>query len=181
MDLSPWGELPVMVLNDSTIITGVYPCIEYLIDTNRDFHLFHKDLALLTCVRQIINWFNKHFYNDTVAHVINEKFIKPMLKNQYPDTNSLRIAKNNLTAHMLQLNAIISAQEYVAYESLSLADIVAASHLAVLDYFQDINWQNYPKIKQWYCLIKSRPSFRSTLYEKINGITPPAHYLDLDF
>jgi glutathione S-transferase len=80
-----------------------------------------------------------------------------------------------------QLTAIISLQGYVASENLTFADIVAASHLAVLDYFQDINWQQYPKIKSWYCLIKSRPAFRSTLQEKIKTLDPPKHYLELDF
>jgi glutathione S-transferase len=181
MDLSPWGELPVMVIDETFIIAGAYPCIEYLIDKRRDFYLFHQDLEILSRIRQVINWFNKYFYNDVVQHILSEKLIKADLKNLYPDTYVIRSAKSILNSHLLQMNAIIASQEYLAHENLSLADIVAASHLAVLDYFQDINWQNYPKLKHWYCLIKSRPTFRSTLYEKIKGTNPPAHYLDLDF
>jgi len=29
--------------------------------------------------------------------------------------------------------------------------------------------------------MKSRPSFRSLLADRIPGVTPPAHYVDLDF
>jgi glutathione S-transferase len=182
MELSPWGEMPVMLIDEAIIVAGIYPCIEYLIDLNRDFRLFYQDLRLQTLMRQIINWFNQHFYRDVVAHILHEKLIKADLKTHYPDTQILRKAKSLLNVNMQHLNAIISSHGYLACEDLSFADIVAASHIAVLDYFHDINWQNYPKIKHWYCLIKSRPSFRSTLYEKVRGINqPPAHYLDLDF
>jgi len=181
IDLSPWGELPVMVIDDTTIIAGCYPCIEYLIDSNRDFWLFNQDSEMMARIRQIINWFNKHFYQNVSKHFIDERLIKLDLKTQYPDTNIIRKAKAAFSQNMAQLTAIISLQEYLASETLTFADIAAASHLAVLDYFQDINWQQYPKVKSWYCLIKSRPAFRATLKERVKNITPPAHYLELDF
>jgi glutathione S-transferase len=181
LELSPWSELPVMVLNDSHIIAGIYPCLEYFIDLNRKSHLLHSDLFMLACIRQIVNWANKHLYNEVTAHILHEKLIKIDLKNQYPDTVALRNARNKLTYHLRQMDAIIALQEYLAYENLSLADIACASHIAVLDYFGEINWHNYPKIRKWYCLMKSRPHFRATLQEKVKGINPPAHYLDPDF
>jgi glutathione S-transferase len=181
LDLSPWGELPVIVLNDSQIIAGTYPTLEYFFDTNSDSHLFHRDLLVVARIRQIINWVNKHLYNDVTTYILHEKLIKIGLKNQYPDTMTLRYARHKLTYHLRQIQTIIALQGYLAYENLSIADISCASHIAVLDYFGEINWDSYPKIKKWYCLIKSRPHFRSTLQEKINNIRPPEHYLDLDF
>ena len=180
INLSPWGELPVLII-DEVIIAGSYPAIEYLISLKIESHLFSINQEILVCIRQVINWFNKHFHTDTVQSILNEKLIKLELKTEYPDTNALRKAKSALHKHMLQLNAIVSAQQYLVSDSASFADIAAASHLAVLDYFNEINWQSYPKVKDWYCLIKSRPHFRATLYEKVKGINPPAHYLQLDF
>lgn len=180
-DLSPWGELPVMIIDEGAVIAGCYPCLEYLIDLHPSFWFFHQDPEMLARIRQVINWFNKHFYQNVSQHFIDERLIKADLKHQYPDTNILRKAKVSLTEHLKQITAIISLQEYLALENLTFADIVAASHLAVLDYFCDINWQQYPKIKNWYCLIKSRPAFRATLQEKIKTIDPPKHYLELDF
>ena len=181
IELSPWRELPVILVEGTLIVAGVYPCIEYLMATKPNFYLFGQDIEALARMRQVINWFNKHFYDDVLRHILDERMIKLDLKTQYPDTNVLRNAKIALNKHLLQLSAIISSQDYLICESLSFADIVAASHLAVLDYFHDINWSMHYKIKNWYCLIKSRPTFRATLYEKIKGINPPAHYLNLDF
>ena len=181
LELSPWGELPVMILDDSQIIAGIYPSLEYFIDLNSNSHLLHPDLFIMARIRQIINWVNKHLYQEVMSHILHEKLIKVDLKNQYPDTLALRNARNKLTYHLRQMDAIIASHEYLAYENLSLADIVCASHLAVLDYFYEIHWGSYPKVKKWYCLIKSRPHFRVTLQEKIKGVNPPEHYLDPDF
>ena len=35
--------------------------------------------------------------------------------------------------------------------------------------------------KQWYARLKSRPSFRPLLGDRILGMNPSAHYTDLDF
>ena len=63
----------------------------------------------------------------------------------------------------------------------SLADITAAAHLSVIDYLGDIDWDNYKYAKDWYAKIKSRPSFKEILKDKIKGIPPSKHYSNLDF
>jgi glutathione S-transferase len=35
--------------------------------------------------------------------------------------------------------------------------------------------------KDWYARMKSRPCFRGVLADRVPGLTPPAHYADLDF
>jgi glutathione S-transferase len=42
-------------------------------------------------------------------------------------------------------------------------------------------WEKFPEIKHWYSRIKSRPSFRSILADKIIGIPPRGNYALLDF
>jgi glutathione S-transferase len=51
----------------------------------------------------------------------------------------------------------------------------------VLDFIGDIDWAKFPPAKEWYVRIKSRPSFRSLLSDRIAGMTPPGHYAELDF
>jgi glutathione S-transferase len=36
-------------------------------------------------------------------------------------------------------------------------------------------------VKEWYARMKSRPSFRGVLADRVPGTSPPAHYDDLDF
>jgi glutathione S-transferase len=51
----------------------------------------------------------------------------------------------------------------------------------VLDYLGDVPWEKHPEAKLWYARIKSRPSFRPLLQDRLSGLRPAAHYDDLDF
>ena len=61
------------------------------------------------------------------------------------------------------------------------ADLIAAAHLSVMDYFGEMPWASFPALKAWYAPIKSRPSFRPLLSDRFPGVAPPVHYADLDF
>jgi glutathione S-transferase len=65
--------------------------------------------------------------------------------------------------------------------SLTLADLSAAAHLSALDYIGDVDWSLSDGAKDWYARMKSRPSFRAILADRVSGMAPPAHYDDLDF
>ena len=64
---------------------------------------------------------------------------------------------------------------------IELADLTAAAHISCIDYLGDMPWEKFPEIKHWYSRIKSRPSFRSILTDKIIGIPPRGNYALLDF
>ena len=75
----------------------------------------------------------------------------------------------------------LSAGNGWAGDELSLADIAAAAHLSTLDYIGDVPWKDHESAKDWYARIKSRPSFRPLLGDRIPSAPPPSHYVDLDF
>ncbi|MNS49702.1 hypothetical protein D3C72_823180 [compost metagenome] len=64
---------------------------------------------------------------------------------------------------------------------MSYADLAAAAGVSVLDYLGEINWLEAPIAKEWYQRLKSRPSFRPFLSERIPRLAPSSHYADLDF
>jgi glutathione S-transferase len=51
----------------------------------------------------------------------------------------------------------------------------------VLDYLGDVPWSEAQGAREWYAKMKSRPSFRPILADRVVGINPPAHYDDPDF
>ena len=63
----------------------------------------------------------------------------------------------------------------------TMADIAASAHLSIVDYFGEIPWGNYPLVKEWYALMKSRPAFRPVLEDRVAGFAPPSHYANPDF
>ncbi len=64
---------------------------------------------------------------------------------------------------------------------MSYADLAAAAHLSCVDYLGDVPWEEDEAARAWYARIKSRPSFRPLLSDRIAGMAPSAHYDNLDF
>ncbi|MGZ9594304.1 MAG: glutathione S-transferase family protein, partial [Candidatus Liberibacter asiaticus] len=64
---------------------------------------------------------------------------------------------------------------------MSYADFAASATISILDYLGEIDWDTAPIVKEWYQRMKSRPSFRPLLSERIRGLLPVSHYTNLDF
>lgn len=86
-----------------------------------------------------------------------------------------------LRGRLTFLNGLLELNGYLACRELTLADLAAAAHLSAYDYFGDVEWNAVPELKDWYARIKSRPSFRPLLADRLQAVRPVAHYTDLDF
>jgi glutathione S-transferase len=177
--LNPAGELPIFVEGEQKIC-GVYPLVEYLCEEYSPLFMDFKALEKAE-VRRIIHWLNNKFYREVTKYVLDEKMIRLFINAGSPRSELLRNAKDNLGKHLKYFSKLIEEKDYIAANQLSVADFVAAAHLSVLDFFDEISWDQNPPLKYWYSLIKSRPSFRPLLLDRIPGFNPPKHYQDLDF
>ena len=83
--------------------------------------------------------------------------------------------------HLDYLNWLLERRKWIACDLLTVSDFTAASHLSSLDYINDVNWDDFPNVKDWYSKIKSRPAFRPILTDLLAGFIPPEHYNNLDF
>ena len=97
------------------------------------------------------------------------------------DSKNLRIGAQNLTKHLDYFSWLLEKHTFLAGESMTLADLTLAAHLSCLDYFGAVPWHKYDIVKEWYSLIKSRPSFKPLLQDTIPGLTPHPGYKNLDF
>ena len=84
----------------------------------------------------------------------------------------------NIRHHLAYVNHRPHAP--LAAGEMSFADL-AAGHLSTIDYLGECAWESYPSAKSWYARLKSRPSFRALLADRMPGISPAAVYADLDF
>jgi glutathione S-transferase len=132
-------------------------------------------------VRRLVAWFDGIFANDVTRPLYGEKLFKRLSGRGNPDAAALRAGYANLRGHMEYLGWLAETRRCVAGAELTLADFTAAAHVSVLDFIGDIDWAKFPPAKEWYVRIKSRPSFRSLLSDRIAGMTPPGHYAELDF
>ena len=64
---------------------------------------------------------------------------------------------------------------------ITYGDFAAAATISVLDYLGEIDWSGHSAAREWYARVKSRPSFRPLLGDRVRGLSPVSHYADLDF
>jgi glutathione S-transferase len=100
---------------------------------------------------------------------------------QSPESKRIKAGINNLRFHLEYIDWIVERNNYLVGSELSLADISAAAQLSIIDYLGDVPWEDYKNAKLWYSKIKSRPSFKEILNDRIKGIYPSKHYENLDF
>jgi len=180
--MNPASNLPVIEFSDSKLIlVGIYPIIEYINDAYENFYFMPASPEEKSGVRKYLSWFNEKFYREVTKILIDEKMIRLLMRNGSPRTNFLKAAKDNLNNHMKFLSSCLENNSYLVSEKLTCADIAAAAHISVVDYFGEITWDIWPIVKHWYSIIKSRPAFRPLLLDHIPGFTPSKTYADLDF
>ena len=64
---------------------------------------------------------------------------------------------------------------------MSYVDLFYGASLTVLDYINELNFYDLEKLKNLYSAIKSRPSFKKILIDRVVGVNPHSDYLKLDY
>jgi len=184
LELNPSGLTPVLVEEADGQRLVVCECraiLEHLEETGPEPRLLSRDPADRAEARRLMQWFDRKFDFEVDAFLVHEKMEKRLLGLGAPDHDAMRRGREGLRLHLRYLEKLLESRDWLAGERLSLADIAAASHLSVIDYFGDIPWRDYPGAKTWYMKIKSRPSFRPLLADRLPGLVPVAYYSDFDF
>lgn len=180
MHLNPALEVPVLVVQ-SHPISSIYAICEYLESTKADISFFSNDSLIDAEIRRLMDWFCVKLYNEVTKYFLDEKLILHYMGQHSPRLNYLKAARVNLKYHLDYIEFLLRKRQWLADDFLSLADLSAATQISVIDYLNEIDWDGHVYAKEWYAIIKSRPSFRKLLIDRVKGFTPPAHYQNLDF
>ena len=178
--LNPAAEVPV--LEDSgRVINDSWAICEYLDETRPEPGLLGKSLLERAEVRRLVAWFDIKFSREVTDLIWREKVIKRLKGSGTPNSAAVRAGLVNIHAHLEYIGFLYEQRNWLGGEALSLADIAAAAQVSVLDYLGDVPWDRHPAAKLWYARIKSRPSFRPLLQDRLPGLKPAPQYDDLDF
>ena len=132
-------------------------------------------------MRRLVAWLDGKFSLEVTRNLYGEKIVKRLSATGQPDANALRVGFINLKNHLAYIGWLAESRKWLAGNTMSLADLTAAGHLSTLDFCGDVDWSGVPAAHDWYARMKCRPSFRPLLADRVAGLTPPAHYADLDF
>lgn len=185
LELNAFGRLPVLEDLNGSLVAGVYAVVEYLEEAYADVPLLSADLAERAEARRIFQWMHEDFAAEVTTVLAFEKDIKRYLvargSESAPSSAVMKRTKDAASAYFRQLEVFIDQRKWLAGDTFSIADIAAAAHISVVDYLGSVLWSHYPVLKGWYMRVKSRPSFKKILMDRVPGLLPAAHYTNLDF
>ena len=179
--MNPAGEVPVLVDDGGAVLAGAMTICEYLDETRPDPPLLPGGPVERAEIRRLVAWFDGKFDREVGEALLGEKLIKRFSHRGEPDSRAIRAGKDNLRIHLEYVAWLAERRSWLAGDTFSLADVAASAHLSAVDYLGDVPWAEHPRAKEWYARVKSRPSFRAILADRIAGFPPPRHYADLDF
>ncbi|HEU4519382.1 MAG TPA: glutathione S-transferase family protein [Microvirga sp.] len=189
LELNPAGATPVLVDEHGLALVGPGVIAEYLDETRGaawgDRRLMPATAAGRAEVRRLNDWFLVKMHGEVTDYLVTEKITKRFASAEAgggpPDMAAIRAARANVRYHLRYIGYLIATRNWLAGDHLTYADLAAAAHLSTADYLGDVPWDENETAKDWYARMKSRPSFRALLADRVPGMSPPAHYADLDF
>lgn len=181
--LNPAGDVPVLVTEDGLVLSGATVIAEYIEETEdaSQVNLLWGEAPARAEIRRMMTWFEGKFSREVGAPLLSERVIKRFSGQGTVSSVVIRAAMTNLQIHLDYIDWLAEQNSWLAGKQMSLADLAAAAHLSVLDFFGDIDWSRHAEAKLWFAKMKSRPSFRDLLGDQVVGMTPPPHYSDMDF
>lgn len=188
--LNPAGELPVLERGGGLTLCGTYAISEYIAEELRQHRSDNRQIELLPGgrderaeIRRLADWFHRKFDRDVTRELLLEKVYARMggALDHSPDPEVLRPVRANLRYHLSYIGYLAHQRRWLGGDEFSFADLAAAAHLSSIDYLGEVPWNEYAVAKSWYARVKSRPSFRGILADRVPGIPPPLYYTDLDF
>ena len=179
--MNPAGTVPTLIEDNGLVIPDSSVICEYLDEAYPDSSLLGRTLAERIEVRRLAAWFDTRFAVEVTQNLYGEKFLRRLTHRGNPDPAAIRTGYTALRYHLDYIGWLAETRKWLAGSALSMADFAAAAHLSTLDFIGEVDWSISPPAKDWYARMKSRPSFRGILADRVPGSTPPAHYADLDF
>ena len=179
--MNPAGRTPVLhdperkiTLCDSRAIC------EYFEETVEKSPLISGTAGQRAEIRRLIALFDESFFEDVTSPLLHERMKKRLISRQSPDAKMLRGSMKLAHEHLYYIDYLIDNRPWLAGPTMTLADLTAAAQISVADYLGGIDWANHEQARSWYMVLKSRPSFRPLLSERMEVIQPPNHYSEVD-
>ncbi len=186
----PWmaedarNVLPVFIDLDGTRAEGVWAILDHLEGNYPDRPLAPADDAARRASLRWVDWAMGPFHEQVTQRILYEKAGQRFTGAAFsrtPDMNNIRAGREELKLALSSIGRAAETNGNLACREPTLGDLAVAAHLSSLDYFGEVPWTDFTAAAEWYVRMKSRPSFRSILSDRVPGQPPVSHYAELDF
>jgi len=180
----PSVHLPVFVELDGTRSEGLWAIVDHLEGNYPEHPLTPEDPVRRAEVLRWLDWAMGPLHDQVTRRIVFEKGAQRYtgtVSRSAPDMNIIRQGREALRVMLKTVGQAAEANGNLAMRECTLADLAVAAHVSALDYFGEIPWTEFSQAAEWYVRIKSRPSFRTLLSDRVPGQPPASSYAELDF
>jgi glutathione S-transferase len=178
------AHLPVLQEQDGARREGLWAIVDHLEGSYPDIPLTPEEPDARAESLRWLDWAMGPFHEQVTQKIVYEK-ASPRFTgapaSRVPDMNVIRAGREALKPALAQIGSAAESHGNLAAREASLGDLAVAAHLSTLDYFGEVPWAESAQACEWYVRMKSRPSFRSLLADRVPGQPPVSHYAELDF
>jgi glutathione S-transferase len=178
------AHLPVFIDLDGTRCEGLWAIVDHLEGAYPENSLIPEDAAARGEVLRWLDWTTTILFERVTRKIVFEK-ANPRFTGagtrSTPDMNVIRGGREALREALTLTGKAVEERGNLAGRVCTLADLALAAHLSALDYFGEVPWDSNAIMREWYVRVKSRPSFRSLLADRVPGQPPVSQYAELDF
>src|ERR1700749_1298695 len=178
------AHLPAFVDLDGARSEGLWAVIDHLEGNYPEHPLVPEDAAQRRDVLRWLDWTMGQMNERVTRKILYEKAAQRFTGAPSigaPDMNVIRQGREALRTVLPVIGKAAEQNGNLVTRDCTLADLAVAAHLSALDYFGEVPWSEFPQAGEWYVRMKSRPSFRSLLADRLPGQPPVMHYAELDF
>ncbi len=169
----PCAHLPIFIDLDGPAVAGLWAIIDHLENEYPEHPLLPEDATVRAEALRLFDWAMTNFHEEATKRIV---FIR-----RSPNMETVRLGRAALKAVLPGLGTLAESRGFLAGRDVSLADLAVVAHLSALDYYGEVPWTDVPAVTEWYSRMKSRPSFRPLLADRVPGQPPVPHYAELDF
>jgi glutathione S-transferase len=179
----PAAHLPVFIDLDGCRYKGLWAIVDHLEGAYPERPLTPEDGEARAESLRLLDWAMGPFLESVTKRIVYERASQRYTGStvhRAPDMEIVRAGRQALRAALAGIGASAERNGCLASRDCTLGDLAVAAHLSAIDYFGEVPWAEFPAIAEWYMRIKSRPSFRTLLGDRVPGQPPVSHYADLD-
>jgi glutathione S-transferase len=179
----PAAHLPVFVDLDGSRYEGLWAIVDHLEGTYPERPLTPEDGEARAESLRLLDWAMGPLLENVTKRIVYERASQRYTGStarRAPDMEIVRAGRDALRVALAGIGASAERHGCLASRDCTLGDLAVAAHLSAIDYFGEVPWAEFPAIAEWYMRIKSRPSFRTLLGDRVPGQPPVSHYADLD-
>ena len=177
------AQLPVFTDIDGTCAVGLWAIVDHLEGGYPEHPLTPEDAGTRAESLRLLDWAMTSLQENVTRRIVYEKASQRFTgapAKRAPDMEAIRLGRETLKAALREIGGQADENGYLAARECTLGDLAVAAHISALDYFGEIPWDEFPSAAEWYMRMKSRPSFRSLLADRVPGQPPVSHYAELD-